>query len=166
MAKEIHLKVRRQASPKDKSYWEEFKIPYEPQHNVISVLMKVRENPINTSGDRVEPVVWEANCMEEVCGACTIIVNGVPRQACATLIDGLPQPIVLEPLTKFPVVRDLSGDQASYVVSRRQSQINSNVPTAGPNDVRQMTKLLPSLPSFKKVIKNLINKSLVLFLLL
>ena len=34
---------------------------------------------------------------------------------------------------------DLSGDQASYVVSRRQSQINSNVPTAGPNDVRQVT---------------------------
>ena len=33
----------------------------------------------------------------------------------------------------------LSGDQASYVVSRRQSQINSNVPTAGPNDVRQVT---------------------------
>ena len=34
---------------------------------------------------------------------------------------------------------DLSGDQASYVVSRRQSQINSSVPTAGPNDVRQVT---------------------------
>ena len=34
---------------------------------------------------------------------------------------------------------DLSGDEASYVVSRRQSQINSNVPTAGPNDVRQVT---------------------------
>ena len=33
----------------------------------------------------------------------------------------------------------LSGDQAPYVVSRRQSQINSNVPTAGPNDVRQVT---------------------------
>ena len=34
---------------------------------------------------------------------------------------------------------DLSGAQASYVISRRQSQINSNVPTAGPNDVRQVT---------------------------
>jgi hypothetical protein len=34
---------------------------------------------------------------------------------------------------------DLSGDQASYCVGRRQSQINSNVPTAGPNDVRQVT---------------------------
>ena len=34
---------------------------------------------------------------------------------------------------------DLSGDKASYCVGRRQSQINSNVPTAGPNDVRQVT---------------------------
>jgi len=34
---------------------------------------------------------------------------------------------------------DLSGDQASYVVSRRNSLISSNVPTAGPNDVRQVT---------------------------
>ena len=34
---------------------------------------------------------------------------------------------------------DLSGDQASYVASRRQSQINSSVPTAGPNDVRQVS---------------------------
>ena len=34
---------------------------------------------------------------------------------------------------------DLAGDQASYVVSRRQTQITCNVPTAGPNDVRQVT---------------------------
>ena len=34
---------------------------------------------------------------------------------------------------------DLAGDQASYVVGRRQSQLTCNVPTAGPNDVRQVT---------------------------
>jgi hypothetical protein len=34
---------------------------------------------------------------------------------------------------------DLAGDQASYVVGRRQSQLSSNVPTAGPNDVRQVS---------------------------
>ncbi len=34
---------------------------------------------------------------------------------------------------------DLAGDQASYVVSRRQTQITCNVPTAGPSDVRQVT---------------------------
>jgi succinate dehydrogenase / fumarate reductase iron-sulfur subunit len=119
MAKEIHLKVRRQASPKDAPYWEEFKIPYAPQHNVISVLMQVRETPVNTRGERVEPVVWEANCMEEVCGACSMMVNGKPRQACATLIDGLPQPIVLEPLSKFPVVRDLQIDREKMFAALR-----------------------------------------------
>jgi succinate dehydrogenase / fumarate reductase, iron-sulfur subunit len=111
MAKEIHIKVKRQAGPDKTPYWEEFKIPYEPQHNVISVLMKVRENPVNTKGQRVEPVVWESNCMEEVCGACTMIINGVPRQSCAALIDNLKQPIALEPLTKFPVIRDLLIDR-------------------------------------------------------
>ena len=34
---------------------------------------------------------------------------------------------------------DLAGDQASYVVSRRQTQISSQVPTAGPNAVRQVS---------------------------
>ena len=34
---------------------------------------------------------------------------------------------------------DLAGDQASYVVSRRQTQISSQVPVAGPNAVRQVT---------------------------
>lgn len=120
MTKEIHIKVKRQRGGKEPSYWEEFKIPYQPQHNVVSVLMKVRENPVNTRGQRVEPVVWECNCMEEVCGACAMLVNGVPRQACAALIDELAQPIVLEPLSKFPVVRDLQVDRKKMFDALKQ----------------------------------------------
>ncbi len=41
----IRLKIKRQDSPEAKSYWEEFEIPYRAQHNVISVLMTLRENP-------------------------------------------------------------------------------------------------------------------------
>ena len=48
------------------------------------------------------PVVWECNCLEEVCGACTMVINGKVRQACTALVDALPQPIVLEPMSKFP----------------------------------------------------------------
>ena len=40
-----------------------------------------------------------------------MIINGVPRQACAALIDQLKQPVILEPLTKFPVIRDLMVDR-------------------------------------------------------
>ena len=40
-----------------------------------------------------------------------MLINGVARQACSTLIDSLEQPITLAPLTKFPLVRDLKVDR-------------------------------------------------------
>ena len=111
MAKEIHFRIKRQDGPDAAWYWAEFRIPYAPSHNVVSALMVIRENPVNAAGKRVTPPVWECNCMEEVCGACAMVINGVPRQACAALVDEIEQPIVLEPLSKFPVVRDLLVDR-------------------------------------------------------
>jgi succinate dehydrogenase / fumarate reductase iron-sulfur subunit len=49
--------------------------------------------------------------MEEVCGACAMLINGLPQPACSALIDELEAPIRLEPLPKFPVVRDLIVDR-------------------------------------------------------
>lgn len=109
--KEIHFRIKRQEGEDGAPYWEGFKIPYSPAHNVVSALMYIRENPVNTEDRRVEPVAWDCNCLEEVCGACAMLINGVPRQACAALVDDLKQPIVLEPLSKFPVVRDLLTDR-------------------------------------------------------
>ncbi|MDW7673723.1 MAG: succinate dehydrogenase iron-sulfur subunit [Bacillota bacterium] len=112
MTKFIHFKVKRQDEPKAAPRWEEFKVPYRPNMNVVSVLMEVQKNPVNAEGKATTPVVWECNCLEEVCGACTIIVNGEARQACSSLIDKLPQGVIsLEPLSKFPVVRDLLVDR-------------------------------------------------------
>ncbi len=116
----IRLRVKRQDQPGSRPYWDEFAIPFRPQHNVVSLLMALRENPVNVKGERVAPVVFEANCMEEVCGSCTMVINGRVRQACSTLIDTLPQPIVLEPMSKFPVVRDLLVDRQRMFDALRQ----------------------------------------------
>jgi len=109
--KEIRFSIKRQDGENGAPYWEAFNMPYSPGHNVVSALMYLREHPVNAEGKKVRPVAWDCNCMEEVCGACAMLVNGVPRQGCAALIDALEQPIVLEPLTKFPVVRDLLIDR-------------------------------------------------------
>jgi len=109
--KKILFKIKRQDGPDKAPYWQEFAIPYRPNHNVVSALMAIREDPVTAAGERVEPVVWEANCMEEVCGACSMRINARPRQACSALVDSLAQPIVLEPLSKFPIVRDLAVDR-------------------------------------------------------
>ena len=110
--KSIEFRIRRQDTPDSPPYWQRFSIPYRKGHNVVSALMVIRENPLTIQGTRVDPVAWEFNCMEEVCGACSMIINGRPRQACSTLVDTLQQPISLEPLSKFPVVRDLMVDRS------------------------------------------------------
>ncbi|NGX55663.1 MAG: Fumarate reductase iron-sulfur subunit [Chlamydiae bacterium] len=99
-----------------KQYWEEFELELRSGENVISGLMEIRKNPVNRKGERVEPVVWEDGCLEEVCGSCSMLVNGYPRQACTALIanyirDTGKNLIILAPFTKFPLVRDLIVDR-------------------------------------------------------
>jgi succinate dehydrogenase / fumarate reductase iron-sulfur subunit len=40
-----------------------------------------------------------------------MLINGKVRQACTALVDNLTSPITLEPMSKFPVVRDLQVDR-------------------------------------------------------
>ncbi len=99
-----------------KQYWQEFELELTPSANVISSLMEIRKNPVNKKGEKVEPVVWEDGCLEEVCGSCSMLVNGVPRQACTALIEPIlnktkSRTITLAPFKKFPLVRDLMVDR-------------------------------------------------------
>jgi len=115
--KTVRLKVRRQdaADRTETKRWEEYDVPWQPQMNVISALMEVQKNPVTTDGTKVAPVVWECSCLEEVCGACTMVINGRVRQSCTAMVDTLApdgQTITLEPMSKFPLVRDLIVDRA------------------------------------------------------
>lgn len=105
--KTVKLVITRQDSPESQAYTETFEIPYRANMNVISALMEIQRNPTTTGGQSTSPVCWDSNCLEEVCGACSMLVNGKPRQACTALIDKLEQPIKLAPMKTFPIVRDL-----------------------------------------------------------
>jgi succinate dehydrogenase / fumarate reductase, iron-sulfur subunit len=109
--KTVHIKVTRQESPESAPYIEEFVIPYRPNMNIISALMEIRRNPVNSKGEKTSPIQWDMNCLEEVCGACSMVINGKPRQSCTALVDQLSQPIHLEPMRTFPVIRDLMIDR-------------------------------------------------------
>ena len=110
--KTIRVKIKRQDLSDSKPYWQEFDVPYRHHANVISCLQDVQENPVTASGQNINPVVWDCNCLEEVCGSCTMIINGKVRQACTALVDHLDEPIILEPMSKFPVIRDLQVDRS------------------------------------------------------
>jgi len=107
--------VLRQDGPGKPGYQERHRVEYEPDMNVISVLQKIAARSCTAEGRRVAPVAWECNCLEEVCGACTMVINGRVRQACTALVDRLLEDrpeIELRPMSKFPVIRDLVVDRS------------------------------------------------------
>lgn len=114
----IRIEVKRQKDRESRPYWDIFEIPYRQDMNVISSLMEIRKNPVNVKGEKVEPVAWEAACLEEVCGTCTMWINGKIRQSCTALIDEVaehdgPKAVVrLEPMKKYPLLRDLIVDRS------------------------------------------------------
>jgi succinate dehydrogenase / fumarate reductase, iron-sulfur subunit len=111
----IRVRVLRQDAPEKDSYWELFEIDYEREMNVISVLQRIAAKAETLDGKKVTPVAWDCGCLEEVCGSCTMVINGRVRQSCSALVDNLlnenPDEIVLEPMSKFPVIRDLMVDR-------------------------------------------------------
>jgi succinate dehydrogenase / fumarate reductase iron-sulfur subunit len=108
----VDLKIRRRERQDAAPYWEEFRIPYRPNLNIISCLMEIRKNPVTKDGKQTTPPVWDMNCLEQVCGICTMVINGRVRQSCSALVDQLELPITLEPMSKFPNVRDLVVDRS------------------------------------------------------
>jgi len=97
-------------------YWEEFELALTPYLNITAALMQVQQRPINREGKKVAPVAWEQGCLEEVCGSCSMLINGRPRQGCTALIAQLLQAsssriVTLAPMTKFPLVKDLVVDR-------------------------------------------------------
>ncbi len=105
----------RQDDPESPSYWERHCVEHEPDMNVTSVLQRIAAQAETIEGLSVTPVAYDANCLEEVCGSCTMIINGHVRQACSALVDKLladkPDEIELQPMSKFPVIRDLCVDR-------------------------------------------------------
>lgn len=129
----IELRIKRQDSPTASSRWEEFSIPYQPNMNVISCLMEIRKKPVTKQGQKTTPVNWESSCLEEVCGACTMLINGKPRQSCTALVDHFEGVITLEPLTKFPVLRDLQVERRPMFDALKQ--VKAWVPIDGTYDL-------------------------------
>src|SRR5271170_7441328 len=83
----IVLRIKRQDLPNSAAYWQTFSIPYKPNMNITSVFQAIAANPETVEGQKTSPVNYDAACLEEVCGSCTMVINGRARQACSALID-------------------------------------------------------------------------------
>ncbi|MHA1969339.1 MAG: fumarate reductase (CoM/CoB) subunit TfrB [Candidatus Hodarchaeales archaeon] len=86
----------------DEPYFADYDIPYTGVLGILDVLQYIFKNIDSTLAYR-----W--NCRTGQCGSCAININGIPGLACRTVVDPA-KSYVLEPLSNFPVIRDLVVD--------------------------------------------------------
>ena len=91
-----------------------------PDMSVLEMLDKVNEE-LTAAGE--EPIVFDHDCREGICGSCSMVINGIPHgpqrasTTCQTFLrdfgDG--QDLYLEPFraTAFPVIKDLMVDRSA-----------------------------------------------------
>lgn len=128
MQNDIHItvKIKRQEGPGEKSYFQSFDCAGDGELTVADLLRSLNEQEEikDASGEIADPVGWECSCLEKKCGACAMLINGRPALACGVFLKiAASEPskrgfrkrgeVVLEPLSRFPVVRDLMVDRSS-----------------------------------------------------
>ncbi|UXP31025.1 succinate dehydrogenase/fumarate reductase iron-sulfur subunit [Reichenbachiella agarivorans] len=118
----ITLKVWRQKNPADKGGFETYKVSdVSPDMSFLEMLDVLNEN---LSREDKDPVHFDHDCREGICGMCSLYINGKPhgpKDAVTTcqlhmrsFKDG--EIIVIEPwrASAFPVQKDLVVDRSSF----------------------------------------------------
>jgi succinate dehydrogenase / fumarate reductase iron-sulfur subunit len=118
----ITLKVWRQNGPKEKGRFETYKLDkVSTDSSFLEMIDMVNEQLI---GENKEPVAFDHDCREGICGMCSLYINGRPHgpdddvTTCQLHMrkfkDG--QTITIEPWRSaaFPVIKDLIVDRRAF----------------------------------------------------
>ena len=96
------------------------------------------------------------NCKAGKCGSCSAEVNGKPRLMCMTRLSDLPldQPVTIEPMKAFPLVRDLVTDVSwNYEVKRRIQKFSPRAADAADGSWRMQQADVDRVQEFRKCIE-------------
>ncbi len=117
----LKLKVWKQNGPNDKGRFENYKVVANEHMSFLEMLDVLNEQLISEKSD---PVSFEHDCREGICGACSMVINGRPHgpnkgtTTCQLHMrffkDG--DTITIEPFraNSFPVIKDLVVDRSAF----------------------------------------------------
>ena len=84
-----------------------------------------------------------------------MLINGKARMACSALVDSLEQPIRIEPLSKFPLVRDLAVDRQFMFDSLKR--VKAWIPIDGTYDLGEGPRVSPEVQEAGYPLSNCIS---------
>jgi len=118
----LTLKIWRQKGPQDKGKMVDYKVTEISEHMSFLEMMDVLNEELTNKGE--EPVAFDHDCREGICGMCSMYINGEahgPDRGVTTcqlhmrmFKDG--DTITIEPFRAkaFPVIKDLVVDRNSF----------------------------------------------------
>ena len=118
----FNLKIWRQRGPKEKGQFKVYEMKDIPTDTSFLEMLDILNEQLINAGE--EPVVFDHDCREGICGMCSLYINGHPHgpatgaTTCQLYMrrfkDG--ETITVEPWRSagFPVIRDLMVDRRAY----------------------------------------------------
>lgn len=96
--------------------YKSYEVPYGEDTTVLDLLEHINEHE--------EPFSFQRECRSFKCGSCTVNVNGIPVLACKQKINRITgrDPLVIEPLSCFPLIKDLLVDFTYDLQERREKR--------------------------------------------
>ena len=86
-----------------------YKVPFTDDMSVLQGLQYIKDELDGS-------LTFRWSCRMAICGSCGKMVNGIPHLSCKTFLrDYYPNKVRVEPLTHFPVERDLCIDQSDFL---------------------------------------------------
>lgn len=124
----IKLDIKRFNQRTREQKWQSFEIEADKNDTAADLLKRLNEKSElrDINGEKAESIAFECGCMQKKCGACAMVINGVPRLACEAFVRELCKKsniIKLEPLSKFPVIEDLRVDRSKLYADLRDMHI-------------------------------------------
>ena len=96
------------------------------------------------------------NCKAGKCGSCSAEINGNPRLMCMTRMNALPadEPITVEPMKAFPVIKDLVTDVSwNFRVKKGIKPFKPRPPDAADGTWRMDQRDIDRVQEFRKCIE-------------
>jgi len=86
-----------------------YRVPFTDAMSILQGLQYIKDNLDGS-------LTFRWSCRMAICGSCGMMLNGVPALSCSTFLrDYYPDGVRVEPLTHFPIVRDLVIDQTDFL---------------------------------------------------
>lgn len=119
------VKIKRQKDSRSEPYWQTFNYDGEKTGTVSSLLDSINytDDLYDADGNAAPRIRWECSCLQKMCGACAMVINGEPALACSFFLRDIKgDTLTLEPLSKFPVVADLIVDRSVISENLKKAQ--------------------------------------------